>query len=245
MTIKYMKKLIIICSALIIAFNACKRDVYYKDGGKAEASMNMDMLQYLESKPVEFDSVATIVKLAGLEEAFRKDSITFFALNDAVIKRTIGTIRTGGLNGYLNIKGRDTVKTLSDIDSLVWRKYLERYVFKGENRLKDYPQVDFQVRNVYPGAIYYSVNKTVFNIGVQFNDANTVKYIGYRQLFLSYIPDVSSPFDNWRSYAISSSDIKPKNGVIHTLVDNGSYFGFDSFDFYVDVYNTGLKQSNN
>ena len=232
-----------ISAAFLLVLSACKRDEYYIDGGKANPDYPGNMLQYLQAKKVPFDSVATIVKLAGMEQQFSTEDFTFFAFDDDVIKRTIGTIRTSGLNNFLYFSGKDTVKTLDQISPVIWRKYLQRYMFKGINRLKDYPQIDLGLRTIYPGALYYDYNNNVSNIGVIFNDANGIRYIGYRQLVFSYIPDISKPNDNWISTRVASSDIKPTNGVVHTLAYTGAYLGFNSFEFYNDVYTTGLAPS--
>ncbi|PWS31954.1 hypothetical protein [Pedobacter paludis] len=239
-----MKKLIFACVALLLLLNACKRDEYYNDGGLADPNYPGNMLQYLQAKKVPFDTVAKIVKLAGMENEFTKDDFTFFAFDDDVIKRTIGTIRTDGLNNYLFYSGKDTVKTLDQISPLIWKRFLQRYMFKGVNRLKDYQQIDFDVKSVYPGGLYYSLGGNISNIGVTYATANNIKYIGYRQLVLTYIPDASKPNDNWYSNAVSSSDIKPTNGVVHALAYNGAYFGFARYDFFSDVYYSGLTPSN-
>jgi hypothetical protein len=242
--IREMKSIIIICAGVLLVLIGCKKDNYYQDGGKANADFPGDMMQYLEAKPVPFDTIAQIVKLAGLEETFHKTDFTFFALDDDVIKRTIGNAKiSNSLNGFLDFYGRDTVKQLSDIDPAIWRRYLERYMFKGINRLKDYPQIDLDLQNQYPGALYYSFSGDVSNIGVIYGDANKVKYIGPRSLIIRYVYDINYAQTAVYETLISSSDIKPKNGVVHTLQYDGSYFGFYPPDFYNDVYNTGLRSS--
>ncbi|GAA4211437.1 fasciclin domain-containing protein [Pedobacter jeongneungensis] len=229
-----------ICAALLLLLNACKRDEYYIDGGRANPDYPGNMLQYLQAKKVPFDTVAQIVKLAGMEKQFTSEDFTFFAFDDDVVRRTIGTIRTGGLNTFLFYTGKDTVKTLDQIPPAIWKKYLQRYMFKGVNRLKDYPQIDLGLRSIYPGALYYDYNNSVANIGVNFSDANGVKYIGYRQLVFSYIPDVSKPNDNWITVPVASSDIKPTNGVVHSLSYTGAYLGFSQSEFWNDVFISGL-----
>ncbi|QIL40033.1 hypothetical protein G7074_12635 [Pedobacter sp. HDW13] len=248
-----MKKLMMICAALLLLLNACKRDEYYIDGGRANPEYQGNMLQYLKDKKVPFDTVAQIVKLAGMEEQFSKEDFTFFAFDDDVIKRTIGDIHTfernknprlQSLNQLLYEAGKDTVKTLDQISPLIWRKYLQRYMFKGVNALKDYPQIDMDLKSIYPGALHYDYNNDVSNIGVVYNSANGIKYIGYRQLVLSYIPDISKPSDNWYISYVASSDIKPTNGMVHSLRYQGAYIGFNLYEFFNDVYNTGLTPSN-
>jgi len=248
-----MKKLMMICAALLLLLNACKRDEYYIDGGRANPDYQGSMLQYLKDKKVPFDTVAQIVKLAGMEDQFSKENFTFFAFDDDVIKRTIGDIHTNdrnknprllSLNQLLYEAGKDTVKTLDQISPQIWRKYLQRYMFKGVNALKDYPQIDMDLKSIYPGALHYDYNNDVSNIGVVYNSANGIKYIGYRQLVFSYIPDISKPNDNWYISYIASSDIKPTNGMVHSLRYQGAYLGFSLGEFFNDVYNTGLTPSN-
>lgn len=228
---KHSKNLMVISCCLLLLvlglFTSCKRDSYYKDGGLAQAKFDGTVLQYLASKPVEFDSLVQIIKLAGLEDTFNKEEITFFAPGDGSIKKLIGQVNRGGINNRLFYEGRDTIKVLSDVNGQIWKKYLQRYIFRGKNKLMDYPQIDFNQQVIYPGQIYYAANNTVSNIGVVYNDAGGVRYVGYRQLHISYIPDISRPSEGWRTVRIASSDIQPNNGVVHVLVVDGQQFGFD------------------
>jgi hypothetical protein len=166
--------------------------------------------------------VAQIVKLAGLEDVFNNEDITFFAPTDEVIRRTIGQVNTdviqlrNGLNQQLFDRRKDTIKVLADVPSAIWRKYLMRYIFKGKSVLKDYPQLDFLLKPLYPGSFYRGYNGDLANIGVVYNSANGVAYTGYRQLSFSYIPDPGNP-QTFIAAAVASSDIQPKNGVVHAL----------------------------
>ncbi len=237
---KIMKNLLFIFSILLLV-SSCKQDDYFIDGGKATAKFNGNMLSYLETKPVQFDSLVQIIKLAGLEEEFKKDTITFFAPNDIMIRDLIGTrvnelgvITYSSLNQYLIFINKEPILKLSDIDPVIWRKYLMRYMFTDAYTLKDYPQIDFDQRNIFPGQLFYSQDNSLFNIGVIYDSVNGIKYLGYRHLVISFIPDASRPDDNWQTVSISSSDIQPNNGVVHTL-RNEKVFGFDLGEFFNDV----------
>jgi hypothetical protein len=212
---------------VITLFTACKRDDYYKDGGLANGKFDGSVMQYLSSKPKEFDSLVQILKLSGLDKVLSEDEVTFFAPNDVNIKALVGRLDQGGVNKRLYGEGRDTIKVLSDVDSLIWRKYLMRYIYKGKNKLMDYPQIDFNQQQVYPGQIYYAYGNSVANIGVVYNDAGGIRYMGYRQLNISYIPDISKPTENWKTVRVSSSDIEPSNGVVHILEVSGNQLGFN------------------
>jgi len=219
---------------------ACKRDEYYTDGGKANPYFDGTMLQYLDSKPSQFDSIAQIIRLAGLEETFNNEEFTFFCPSDRNIKELIGDYRSGGVNYSLYQLDRDTIQTLSDVDPLIWRKYLLRYMFKGKNVLADYPQIDPNLPNVYPGQNYYAYDNSISKIGVFYNDAvssdgkSVLKYMGYRQLYIYYIPNLSYP-DNTVFNRVSSSDIQPTNGVVHVLDYTLANFGFTVGEVISDI----------
>lgn len=232
---------------LLYGMGACKKDEYYKDGGLAQARFEGSIMAYLDSKPREFDSIAEIIRLAGLEEDFKTKEFTFFAPRDENIKRLIGLSRGNifqqGINSRLYSLGRDTIRTLADVDSSIWRKYLLRYMFNGKRKLMDFPQIDFDLLNVYKGQNYTSFANTVSNIGVIYNDAindedknnvTRLKYMGYRQLHISYIPDVSRP-TNWIACPVASSDIQPNNGVVHVIDHTKAEFGFNQYDIELDI----------
>lgn len=230
-----LKTLTGIIACILLITTACKKDEYYVDGGRANPVFDGDILAYLESKPMEFDTIAQIVKLAGLEETFRNEEFTFFAPRDENIKRLIGDVtQSNTANRELFYAGRDTIQTLADVDPAIWRKYLERYMFDGKNKLMDYPQIDYDLLNIYPGQNYISRASTVSNIGVVYNDANNIKYMGYRQLHISLIPDLSQP-TTWIIQRVASSDVQPKNGVVHVIDFTSGAFGFNPWEVIGDI----------
>lgn len=226
---------------ILLLVAACKKDAYYRDSGNHDPHFQGSTMDYLDSLPFYFDSVATIVRLAGMEETFKSDTLTFFAPNDKSIRFLMRDV-----NSELYSTGYDTLKGLSDVPANIWQKYLEVYMFHGANQLKDYPQVDYNLLNVYPGQGYLSWNATPMNIGVIYGDDNGVKYVGYRQLSIAYIPDPARPLNNWRIESVSSANILTHNGVVHTLSQNHVYFGFNPGNFLADIQaalqNGGRKQ---
>lgn len=238
--IKSIKQVSYFLLLTVLFATACNKDDYYTDGGLANPHFEGTIMKYLDSKPIEFDTIAQIVRLAGLEEAFNTEEFTFFCPRDRDVKELIGDYRSDGANAALYMLNRDTIKTLSDVDSMIWRKYMLRYMFKGKNLLADYPQIDFNVLNIYPGQNYYAYDNSICNIGVVFNDAvssdgkSVLKYMGYRQLCISYIPNLSNP-DVWIAAKVASSDIQPTNGVVHALDYTTVLFGFDSGEVINDI----------
>ncbi|MFB2121419.1 hypothetical protein [Parapedobacter sp. 2B3] len=246
-----MENILKILLAGLIFLSSCKRDDYYVDGGVANPVFNGTVLEYLDSHP-QLDTIGQLVRLAGLEDNFTADELTFFSPSDVNIKMLIGRVNYQGTdpgwmgnraNQQLYNLGLDTIQTLADVDSAIWRKYLERYMFHGKHTLSDYPQIDFSVLNTFGGQNYYAYNNTVSNIGVVFHDAVTdegkptesrLKYMGYRQLYISYIPNVSIP-ENWIDTPVASSDIQPSNGVVHVLDFTKRGFGFDPQEVIDDI----------
>lgn len=240
MRISILKRLTGLLACVLLLTTACSKDDYYVDGGLADPIFEGSILQYLESKPVQFDTIVQIIRLGGLEERFQSDEFTFFAPSDEDIKDLIGALDRGGVNRRLYNLGRDTIVTLADVDSVIWRKYLERYMFRGKNKLMDYPQIDFDLLNIYSGQNYYSYSGQVSNIGVVYHDAvsdgeeSSIKYMGYRQLHISYIPDIAFP-TSWITIRVASSDIQPNNGIVHVLDYTNGEFGFLGSDVDNDI----------
>jgi hypothetical protein len=222
--------MIILYTVIFMSLLACKKDEYFRDSGRQDPNFKGSTITYLDSVPFYFDSVAMIVRLAGMEEVFTHDTLTFFAPTDRAIFNSITT-----LNDRLFTLGYDTVKALSDVPPVIWQRYLQRYMFHGANQLKDYPQIDFSLKSIYPGQGYLSWNNTPMNIGVIYDDDNKVKYVGYRHLALSYIPDPAYPLNDWTTANIASCNILTYNGVVHTLDNNHNYFGFDLNGFISDM----------
>lgn len=229
---KYNRSFLLLAFLVIAGLSACQKEKdYYLDSGLANPYFKGTVTDYLKAKPFYFDSVSLVVKLAGMDSILTNDSVTFFAPTDRSILRLIKET-----NNELYALRYDTIQTLQDIPATIWRKYLSRYVFHGLNKLKDYPQIDYDLILTYPGQGYLSWDGTPMNIGVVYNDDNGVKYVGYRQLSIAYIPDVSNPvLGTWIIAFVASCNILTDNGVVHVLSDEHTYFGFSQDEFVNDV----------
>jgi hypothetical protein len=228
---KYSGYFLLITAMAIVGLSSCQKSKdYYLDSGLANPYFKGSIMDYLNAKPFYFDSVALVVKLAGMDSILNNDSVTFFAPTDRSILRLIRRA-----NVELFTLRYDTIKILQDVPSTIWRKYLSRYIFHGVNQLKDYPQIDYDLLLNYPGQGYLSWDGTPMNIGVVYHDDNGVKYVGYRQLSIAYIPDVSNPKSDWIVAYIASSNILTDNGVVHVLNDQHTYFGFSDNEFINDM----------
>lgn len=247
---KHRNLLVLVTAVVFLLTSACNKE-YYEDTGVLNPNYEGTILEYLKSRSDMFDTTVRVVDLAGMNDVLDKENVTFFAPTSSSISRSVRS-----LNRYLAQNGRDTVKELSQIKPEVWRKTLSLYIFNGVSRLKDYPQLDTMSYVAFPGQSYtsYGSEGRIMNIGVLYNDAVndniTIKYAGYRQLYLSYIKDFSKPQQSMINIPVASSDITPKNGVIHvlrqnTLSSDGTLvnkhnFGFLDILFRNDVLSAGI-----
>ncbi|MES2777594.1 MAG: hypothetical protein V4722_25670 [Bacteroidota bacterium] len=226
----------IMLSAVVLLAASCKKD-YYTDTGKHTPNYDGNALQYLKSKPQYFDSISKIIKLAGMESVFSQEDITFFAPADSSVNLTLKYI-----NDRLRSLGRKEVFRMEQIKPEVWRNQLSRYLFKGKKSLNDFPQLDPNNVSAYPGQIYGSYDGALMNVGVIYNDAGGVRYAGYRQLQLSFIPSASAPRDvrSWYSATVASSNIAPTNGYVHALRYSSHFFGFEPNQFLENALDKGI-----
>ena len=223
-------------SAIILLAVSCKKD-YYTDTGKHTPNYDGNVLQYLRSKPQYFDSITKIIRLAGMENVFATEDITFFAPADSSVNLTLKYI-----NERLRFLGRKEVIRLEQIKPEVWRNQLARYLFKGKRSMTDYPQLDLENVSAYPGQIYSSYDGGIMNVGVIYNDAGGVRYAGYRQLRLSFIPSASAPRDtrSWYGATVASVNVAPANGYVHVLRYSDHFFGFEPNQFLENALDKGI-----
>ena len=206
----------------------CQKNNHFTDTGKHTPNFQGSVLSYLKTKPEYFDSIVKIIGLAGMNEVFEKEDITFFAPADSSVNNTLRF-----LNIILRNRGKKEVTDLQQIKPEVWRDQLSRYLLKGKKSMNDFPQIDPGNLSAFPGLIYSSYAGRIMNIGVVYNDAGGVKYAGYRQLTISFIPSASTPLDyrSWYAATVASVNIAPTNGYVHVLRYTFHNFGFDAGQF--------------
>ncbi|WP_316790629.1 fasciclin domain-containing protein [Pedobacter frigoris] len=235
--LKKFKSVIALFAVLSCLLIACKKN-YFEDTGVHNAKYNGSILQYLKSKPVLFDSLVMAIDAAGMNDVFEKENVTFFAPANSCIYKAVKW-----LNEDLRTSGKDTVSQLSQIKPEVWKAMLSQYVFKGSYLLKDVPQIDTLALNAFSGQGYTSYGGRSMNLGVFYNDANGIKYVGYRQLILSFIPDFSNPKTGLINTPVATSDIQPTNGVLHVLRYQNHSFGFESRRFITSAISAGIGKA--
>lgn len=213
--------LVLIC--LVMFAQACKKD-YYVDGGMANPHYNGTIYDYLSEKKLYFDTIKQIVDLAGMKEMMTSDTITFFAPTDEVIR-----VAMNDLNASRYASMKDSVK-MSDLGPEVWRKFLGMYIMKGKRVAGTFPRVNPENISAFPGINYIMMDGYILNIGLEYMSYNGVEAVGPRILTVTDITFNPSNFKDNPRVKVVSSDIQPKNGVIHAL-SISHYFGFRRSEF--------------
>lgn len=233
MSMKRNLKMIMLLFAVGMIAWSCNK--YYYDSGVHKGKYEGSIMDYMKENRSFFDSTLMVIELAGMTNVLQSENVTFFAPPSGTVNKIVRS-----LNRQLRFAGKDTVSKLEQIKPEVWKNTLSQYVFKGTNLLKDYPQRDTLSYVAYPGQNYTSYGGRIMNIGVIFNDAGGVQYAGYRQLYLAYIPDFSNPQVSLTNIPVATSDIQPKNGVIHVLNKVKHTYGFRSNTFIDQAISAGI-----
>lgn len=239
-----MKKTLIYIAFLSLLGVACQKENYFQDSGTHEEVFPGNMMEYLDAKgqrPIDlFDTLVQVIRFAEMEDVFRNDTVTFFAVPDPSINRSLGR-----LNSELYQSGQDTVKSFREVKPEVWRYFLSQYIIQGDYGLIDFPQVDTVELYSFPGQLYQTYNEEEpLNIGVVYhdlvNEGTVIDKGGPRQILISHIPDFARPKEDWINVFISSSNIRPSNGRVHVINYNRHSFGFDSFKFVMMARERGI-----
>ncbi|GHE23388.1 fasciclin domain-containing protein [Sphingobacterium griseoflavum] len=245
-------KKILFCILLVAGlFQACQPN-YFDDSGTHDPNFNGSMWEYLGTRPELFDTLRVALRLADFEGTLQREDVTFFAPSDQTILRSVWA-----LNSSLRTAGQDTITRLEQVSPAVWRKFLSRYILRGNYRLRDFPQQDTLNLSAFPGQGYLTYDGTDMNIGVLYNDVATVtsdgsqqviKYAGYRRLYLNmpysrsvegtvnFVPFITGP--------VATTDIRPHNGVLHVLQFSLHSFGFLSQLFVQEALAGGITYQN-
>src|SRR5690606_26892210 len=113
---------------------------------------------------------------------YTDSNFTFFAPADSSIRNTLDYF-----NQELKRLGVDTIAQLSDVSPEFWGTTLKNYMFRNVKGLEDYPQLDINNKQAFPGEFSRAVSGRVMNIGTVFTDARGIKSQGSRYLNISYV----------------------------------------------------------
>jgi|SRR5215217_2194570 len=226
----YSKYLVaLLFGALIFQFG-CSKEEGYKKQQDIDPAANMNMYDYLKSKPGVYDSLILLIDAMDMKSYLVDSSVTLFAPSNASFRIALTNLNNSRkalgkpavflkeLASGLSAIPADIGKAKSDqanIDTMI-----SRYIIRGKFKSSDFTIGDGQaltsVRGAYPmhGKRLYADSQGWENGGsevIQF--ANTKR-------------SVFTP--NWSTTTTSSVNIEATNGIIH-LLEPDHVFGFDEF----------------
>ncbi len=169
------------------------------------------MYDYLTEKTLYFDSVKLIIDLAGMKDMFVKDTITFFAFTDDAIKEAMDDLN------YQRFSNREDSVGIRDIGPEIWRQFISMYILRGKRLAGSFPRVDRDNIRAFPGINYVMLNGYILNIGLEYTDYRGVEAVGPRLLYLNDVTFDPTDFRKNNYVRVASTDIQPRNGVIHAL----------------------------
>ncbi len=231
-----MKKILLYILLGALVLQSCQKNDYFQDTGVHQTTYDGTVMKYLKDHPTHFKTLVSIIEYAGMQDIFEKEKITFFAPQDVSIQNAVRRI-----NEALYINGIDTIKYINDVKPEVWKNYLELYLIDEAYELKDIVQVD-TVTFRFEGQSFISRNGRVMNAGVMYHNAGGVEYAGYRMILYTYIRDFADVRGTRINVPVSSSNIKPYNGVVHVLRAKNHSFGFVVDKLYDSIINGGLTE---
>ena len=209
-----MKKLLMNLVAMLLivfAICSCNKKDYYRDTGLQSGILKENVYEFLQQRSLLFDSLVQVIDMAGMKEVLQGEEVTFFAPPDRSLLLLMNKV-----NGNRYAQGKDSLH-IEDIPGDIWRKYLSRYIFKGKYMLNDISRIDFARIGLYPGQNIESYDGYIMNMGVVYDAYSGTQDVGPRSIYLTSVGDDLTNFSNINSEVVSTSNLQPKNGVMHAL----------------------------
>lgn len=209
-----MKLLFSLCCIAVLLWGC--DDAYYNDGGILEENVGVyegTTMDYLESQPVMFDTLSTLIKLNGLEADVNRPGSTFFAPQDYSIYNYL-------LLKYPDLQNRP--KTLAEIPAEDMAEIAEG--------IKNYIIPDVQIRRGGLSTIY-SFSTTLMGRKARFNLVRE-DYLGNPNMGAAYITyslnmSAEGASERYQSAKVVVADMTTTNGLVHVLVADTHIFGFN------------------
>lgn len=209
--VKKIMNRILVAAFVIATILSCNKQEYYKDTGLQSGILEENIYEFIQQRPFLFDSLQQVIDLAGMKDILQNEEVTFFAPPDRALLLLMNNVNR---NRYA--QGKDSLH-IADIPADIWRKYLSRYVFRSKYLLNDIGRIDFARIGLYPGQNIESYDGYIMNMGVIYDAYSGTQDLGPRTIYLTSVGDDLVRFPVANSEVVSSSNIQPKNGVIHAL----------------------------
>lgn len=191
-------------------------DEYFADGGvpgEDVGVLGVSTMDYLESHPEKFDTLATLIKLCGLEGEVNKQGNTFLAPQDYSIHNYFQLVFSDG----------SAWPALSEIPEEQMEEItgiLKNYIIPGQEI------VSSGLTTAYSYSVTHGGRKARFNLVKE-------DYIGNVNMGAAYVVfslDVSregSSSELYQAVPVVTSGLRSLNGVVHVLRADTHIFGFN------------------
>jgi hypothetical protein len=226
----YSKYLVALLLGALIFQVGCKRESGYYKQENINTGTDLNMYDYLKSKPGVYDSLLFLIDAFKMKSYLTDSNVTLFAPSNSSFQ-----IALLNLNNIRRAQNKDAV-FLKDIvvgtttvirdlakkkaDSMNLDTMVSRYIIRGLFKSTDFSVGDgrplVSARSAFPmhGKRVYADAQGWQNGGSEVIEfANTKRSV--------FVP-------NWATTTTSSVNIQAKNGVVH-LLEPDHVFGFDEF----------------
>lgn len=210
--IKLIKAIVLISALFVVG---CK-DEYFSDDLQPvgqSGELGVTTMQYLQSNPSTFDTLARLIKLTGLESAVNEKGSTFMAPRDYSI------------HNYFKLLYPDPANMPATLDALP-QPEKDRIA----EIIKDYiiPKQEIVSGGL---ATTYSYVVTAGGKKARFNVVTT-DYLGNVNMGAKYVNfslNTAPPGDKeqYESVSVATANLRSTNGVLHVLASDAHIFGFN------------------
>lgn len=226
----YSKYLVALLLGALIFQVGCKRESGYYKQENINTGTDLNMYDYLKSKPGVYDSLLLLIDAFKMQAYLKDSSVTLFAPSNSSFQTAL--LNLNNIRRAQNkpavflkdiVKGTTLIKkdlAKAKADSMNLDTMVSRYIIRGLFKSTDFSIGDGQgltsARSAYPmhGKRLYADAQGWQNGGSEVIEfANTKRSV--------FVP-------NWATTTTSSVNIQAKNGVIH-LLEPDHVFGFDEF----------------
>lgn len=204
----------------LIAFAAllvsgCSDD-YFADGGLPPENAGVfegSTLEYLESQPGAFDTLVTLIKLCGLENAVNQEGSTFLAPKNYSIHNYFKLL-FAELDAWPASLSDINVDDLSEIE-----QHIKNYIIPDRKIVRSDLQTSYSYMPTYGGG------KARFNL-VREDYLGNVN-MGAQAIMFSLNMAEEGQKEQYQSVRVVVSDLQSANGVIQVLDSDTHIFGFN------------------
>lgn len=211
-----MKIFIAIAIVAVVITSGCSKD-YFADGGiqdldKTE-TLGVSTMDYLKSRPEVFDTLTTLITMAGLESEVNANGSTFLAPKNYSIYNFFKLV-------YPDPEKRPkSFSEITDEEMEGITKILKNYIIPGKEIVRSGLSTTYSYDTTYAGT------KARFNI-VQDDYLGNVN-MGAKYIVFSLNRGFPGGTEIYQSVQVETADLRSTNGIVHVLAADSHIFGFN------------------